>query len=159
YCPRRPATCGRRAPARTGRGRASGRRPGRRGRRTRWHKRPWGANGGARRESSAAQGWVVYWTTPTGRREADTGTAPGVGYTRPYTNAPVCSASRSAFMTGMYQTTIGAHNHRSHRDDGYQLPPGVRVLTEWFRDAGYKTANLAEMPAGFGFKGTAKTDW
>ena len=31
-----------------------------------------------------------------------------------------------AFMTGMYQTTIGAHNHRSHRDDGYQLPDGVR---------------------------------
>ena len=42
-----------------------------------------------------------------------------------FTTAPVCSASRSAFMTGMYQTTIGAHNHRSHRDDGYGLPEGV----------------------------------
>src|SRR5262245_13189140 len=41
--------------------------------------------------------------------------AEGVRYTRVYTTAPVCSASRSAFMTGMYQTTIGAHNHRSHR--------------------------------------------
>ena len=30
-------------------------------------------------------------------------------------------------MTGMYQTTIGAHNHRSHRDDGYRLPAGVRA--------------------------------
>jgi len=29
----------------------------------------------------------------------------------------------------MYATTIGAHNHRSHRDDGYELPKGVRVLT------------------------------
>src|SRR3954449_6637337 len=37
----------------------------------------------------------------------------GVRYSRFYTTAPVCSASRSAFMTGMYQTTIGAHNHRS----------------------------------------------
>ena len=27
-------------------------------------------------------------------------------------------------MTGMYQTTIGAHNHRSHRDDGYRSPDG-----------------------------------
>jgi len=36
----------------------------------------------------------------------------GVRYTRFYTTAPVCSPSRSAFMTGMYQTTIGAHNHR-----------------------------------------------
>jgi hypothetical protein len=44
--------------------------------------------------------------------------ADGVRYARFYTTAPVCSASRSAFMTGMYQTTIGAHNHRSHRDDG-----------------------------------------
>ena len=51
--------------------------------------------------------------------------AEGVRYTRAYTTAPVCSASRSAFMTGMYQTTIGAHNHRSHRDDGYRLPDGV----------------------------------
>jgi arylsulfatase A-like enzyme len=83
----------------------------------------------------------------------------GVRYTRFFTTAPVCSPSRSAFMTGMYQTTIGAHNHRSHRDDGFALPPGVRVLTDWFRDAGYFTANLRELPAGFGFRGAGKTDW
>src|SRR5262245_44105165 len=46
----------------------------------------------------------------------------GVRYANFFTTAPVCSPSRSAFMTGMYQTTIGAHNHRSHRDDGYKLP-------------------------------------
>jgi len=83
----------------------------------------------------------------------------GVRYTRCFTTAPVCSASRSAFMTGMYQTTIGAHNHRSHRDDGYQLPAGVRVLTDWLRDAGYFTANVRELPAEFGFRGAGKTDW
>jgi N-sulfoglucosamine sulfohydrolase len=83
----------------------------------------------------------------------------GVRYTRFFTTAPVCSASRSAFMTGMYQTTIGAHNHRSHRDDGYRLPEGVRVLTDWLRDAGYFTANLRELPPHFGFSGTGKTDW
>src|SRR5689334_6920731 len=49
----------------------------------------------------------------------------GARYTRFFTTAPVCSPSRSAFMTGMYQTAIGAHNHRSHRDDGYTLPAGV----------------------------------
>src|SRR5690242_3927281 len=85
--------------------------------------------------------------------------AQGVRYSRFYTTAPVCSPSRSAFMTGMYQTTIGAHNHRSHRDDGFPLPSGVRVLTEWFRDAGYFTANLRHLPEGLGFRGTAKTDW
>lgn len=85
--------------------------------------------------------------------------ADGMRFTRAYSTAPVCSASRSAFMTGMYQTTIGAHNHRSHRDDGYQLPAGVRVISDWLRDAGYFTANLRQLPASCGFKGTGKTDW
>ena len=83
------------------------------------------------------------WTPNLDRLAAE-----GVRYPRFYTTAPVCSASRSAFMTGMYQTTIGAHNHRSHRDDGYRLPPGVRLLTEWLRDAGYFTANLRHLPRG-----------
>jgi len=83
----------------------------------------------------------------------------GVRYTRAYTVAPVCSASRSAFMTGMYQTTIGAHNHRSHRDDQFALPEGVRVITDWLRPAGVRTANLVKFPAAVGFKGTGKTDW
>jgi arylsulfatase A-like enzyme len=39
------------------------------------------------------------------------------------------------------------------------LPAGVRVLTEWFRDAGYSTTNLRELPRSFGFRGTGKTDW
>jgi arylsulfatase A-like enzyme len=82
----------------------------------------------------------------------------GVRYTRFY-NGHVCSPSRSAFMTGMYATTIGAHNHRSHRDDGYRLPDGVRVLTDWMRAAGYFTANLKDLPAACGFQGTGKTDW
>lgn len=83
----------------------------------------------------------------------------GMRYTRAFTTAPVCSASRSAFITGMYQTTIGAHHHRSHRDDGYALPAGVKVITDRFREAGYFTANLVQMPENFGFKGSGKTDW
>lgn len=85
--------------------------------------------------------------------------AEGARYLRAYSTAPVCSASRSAFMTGMYQTTIGAHNHRSHRDDGYKLPEGVNVLPHWLRDAGYFTANVRELPPEVGFKGSGKTDW
>ena len=49
----------------------------------------------------------------------------GAMYTNAFVTGPVCSASRSAIMTGMYQTSIGAHNHRSHRDDGYMLPHAV----------------------------------
>src|SRR3954464_2185715 len=83
----------------------------------------------------------------------------GVRYDRFYTTAPVCSPSRSAFMTGMYQTSIGAQNHRSHRDDGFRLPRGVKVLTDWLREAGYYTANVKEFPKPIVFKGTGKTDW
>ena len=39
--------------------------------------------------------------------------ARGVRYNNAFTTAPVCSASRSAIMTGMYQTSIGAHHHRT----------------------------------------------
>ncbi len=85
--------------------------------------------------------------------------AHGVRYTHAYTTAPVCSASRSAFMTGMYQTSIGAHNHRSHRDDGYRLPTGVRLISDWMRSAGYFTLNISQLPRSFGFAGTGKTDW
>jgi N-sulfoglucosamine sulfohydrolase len=94
------------------------------------------------------------WTPNLDRLAAD-----GVRYTRFYTTSPVCSPSRSAFMTGMYQTTIGAQNHRSHRDDNYRLPSGVRVLTDWFREAGYFTANVRHLPEPIRWKGTAKTDW
>ncbi len=83
----------------------------------------------------------------------------GVRYAGCFTTAPVCSPSRSAFMTGMYQTTIGAHHHRSHRDDGFPLPAGVRLVTQWFHDLEYFTLNLRELPAAWGFRGTGKTDW
>src|SRR6186997_624887 len=100
-----------------------------------------------------------YGTSQVSTPNLDRLAAEGVRYTRAYTTAPVCSASRSAFMTGMYQTTIGAHNHRSHRDDGYRLPDGVRVVSDWLRDAGYYTANLRKLPKPFGFNGQGKTDW
>ena len=100
---------------------------------------------------------ACYGTTQVWTPNLDQLAKEGVRYTRAYTTGPVCSASRSAFMTGMYQTTIGAQNHRSHRDDGYTLPAGVKVLPDWMRDAGYFTANVVALQAGF--RGTGKTDW
>lgn len=83
----------------------------------------------------------------------------GVRYTRFYTTAPVCSAARSAFMTGMYAQTIGAHQHRTAQPDKKPLPEGVKLLTHWFRDAGYQSGNIAEFPAAMGLKTGGKTDW
>ena len=39
----------------------------------------------------------------------------GVRFSRCYVPAPVCSACRSAIITGVYQTTTGTHNHRPER--------------------------------------------
>lgn len=66
----------------------------------------------------------------------------GVRFTRVFATAPVCAPSRSAFMTGMYQTTTDTHPMRSHRNDQFRLPPGVRPLTHWLQDAGYSTFNI-----------------
>ena len=88
--------------------------------------------------------------------------AEGMRFTRAFTPSPVCSTSRSGFMTGMYPISIGAHNHRSHRDDGRGLPEGVRLITDWLRPEGYFTANLRDLGGGPGerfFRGTGKTDW
>ena len=81
--------------------------------------------------------------------------ADGVLYTQACVTAPICSIARSALFTGMYQTAIGAHNHRSHRDDGYRLPEGVVPFPNLFREAGYHTSNLKNSPVG----GTGKTDF
>jgi len=81
----------------------------------------------------------------------------GIRFTQAFTTAPVCSASRSAMITGMFQTTIGAHNHRSHRDDGYTLREPVKLITEYFRQVGYFTANVKT--AAPGVAGSGKTDF
>lgn len=70
----------------------------------------------------------------------------GVVFSKAYATAPVCSTFRSAMITSMYQTTIGAHHHRSGRGkEKIRLPEGVRTIPELFRDAGYYTciANAA----------------
>ncbi|MGV3557436.1 sulfatase family protein [Larkinella arboricola] len=72
----------------------------------------------------------------------------GIRYTNAFTTAPVCSPSRSAIITGMYQTSIGAHNHRSHRDDGYKLPAPVKPITDYLRQAGYYTVNVKTAAPG-----------
>jgi len=64
----------------------------------------------------------------------------GVRYTNAFTTSPICSPSRSALATGMYQTTIGAHNHGTV--PRVTLPPGVRPITHLLREAGYYTVNV-----------------
>lgn len=80
----------------------------------------------------------------------------GIRYTKVFATSPVCAPSRSAFMTGMYQTTTDTHHMRSHRDDDYRLPEGVRPITHRLQDVGYHTANIKYI--GEKEVGTAKLD-
>ena len=66
----------------------------------------------------------------------------GIVFKHAFATAPVCSTFRSALITGMYQTSIGAHHHRSSRGQlKITLPKGVVPIPKLFRDAGYYTSN------------------
>jgi arylsulfatase A-like enzyme len=71
----------------------------------------------------------------------------GTIFTRAFVTAPVCSPCRSALITGMYQTTIGAHHHRSGRGaDKIYLPEGVTPIPLLFQNAGYYTCIGSGLP-------------
>ena len=64
----------------------------------------------------------------------------GIVFSHAYATAPVCSTFRSAMITGMYQTSIGAHHHRSGRGAlKIQLPSDIKTVPELFRSEGYYT--------------------
>ncbi len=82
--------------------------------------------------------------------------ARGMRFTRAFTVTPVCSTSRSSFCTGMYASTIGAHQHRTPDENKQPLPAGVKPVSHWLRDAGYYTAN---MRGGTTLNQPGKVDW
>jgi arylsulfatase A-like enzyme len=86
----------------------------------------------------------------------------GVRFDRAFATAPVCSASRSALITGMYQTTIGAHHHQSSRGtEKIHLPKDVRLVPELFKAAGYYVTNDGKSDYNFESDETvyAGKDW
>jgi len=73
----------------------------------------------------------------------------GICYTHAYTTAGVCAPSRSAIITGMYQTSIGTQHMRTAGDPKYQpvppysaiIPAMVKCFPEYLRKAGYYCTN------------------
>ncbi len=84
----------------------------------------------------------------------------GLRFTDAHVTAPVCSTCRSAFMTGMYQASVGVHHHRSGRDVArIELPSGMASLPVLFRNAGYYTCNGDGLPDRGGKRDRNKTDY
>lgn len=83
--------------------------------------------------------------------------ARGTRFTRAYMPAGVCSPTRSAILTGMHQTSIGAHQHYSSFEvwRGIEMDEwdpnylGVRTLPEILRLARYHTFNEGKLHYNF----------
>lgn len=74
----------------------------------------------------------------------------GVKFTRAYMPAPVCSATRSALITGTMQTSHGLHQHRTMIKK--PLPEGLTTIPQLFRKAGYITFNEQKADYNFSYK-------
>ena len=81
--------------------------------------------------------------------------ADGLLFEHAFVTAPICSPSRSALITGMYQTSIGAQHHRSGVGMKIELPSDVQLVPRLFQQAGYHTSNGGYFPA----TGKGKTDY
>ena len=101
--------------------------------------------------------------TPTIDRMA----AEGILFKRAYATSPVCSPARSAFITGVMQTTTGTQEHRSSRTtDGevvpeelrIYLPDGMKTLPELMKEQGYFTFNSGKDDYNFHYDRTALYD-
>lgn len=89
-------------------------------------------------------------STPNLSRLADE----GVRYTNAFSTSGVCAPSRAALATGMYQNGIGALHMRTTNIGGFGVeglipyeavpPPEVKMLSQYFREAGYYTSNNAK---------------
>ena len=94
----------------------------------------------------------VYGTPAVNTPNIDQLASEGMKFTNAFVTAPVCSAMRSALITGMYQTSIGSQHHRTLTKQ--PLPFGVHPITKYFRDAGYYTSN-----GNANLSGKGKTDY
>lgn len=63
--------------------------------------------------------------------------AEGTLYSHAFTTAGVCAPSRSAIITGVYQSSLGSQHMRSK----IQLPVWMELFPTYLREAGYYTTN------------------
>lgn len=84
----------------------------------------------------------------------------GVLFEKAFVSAPVCSSSRSAMVSGMYQTTSGFLHHRSQRFkgkggenkayfDSYKVPTELKLVPLIFKENGYYISNATKTDYNF----------
>ena len=76
----------------------------------------------------------------------------GIRFTNAFSSAPVCSASRSALITGVSQTAIGAQHHRTLNKQA--LPDGIEPLPAILAGHG-----VASFNGNFNLSRNGKTDY
>ncbi len=88
--------------------------------------------------------------------------AEGTRFSRAFVTGPICSISRSALLTGCYQTAIRCQNHRSGSEKyPIHLPAGMQTVPERLKATGYHTSNLTldDFLRSSGRVKIAKTDY
>lgn len=96
---------------------------------------------------------ACYGTSAVNTPNIDRLAEEGTRFSNAFVTCPVCSPSRSALITGTYQTHFDAHNHRSNRDK--PLRADMKLITDCFREAGYFTSNNPGPP----YNRRGKTDF
>ena len=62
----------------------------------------------------------------------------GVRYANAFASGPICSPARTSIFTGMHQTTVGTHHHRSFA----RRPDFVQMLPHYLLAAGYNCSAI-----------------
>jgi uncharacterized sulfatase len=95
--------------------------------------------------------WGAAVHTPNIDRLADD----GMRFTSVFGTASVCMPNRTAMITGVTQTTLGAVTMRPPKEFMRPLPQGVKPLPALMREYGYYTGNIRDKSIGLG----GKDDW
>lgn len=91
-----------------------------------------------------------YGSTVAHTPHLDSLAAHSVVYDRAYATAPICSPSRSAFITGVYATSMGTQHLRSE----VTIPATIQTLPQRLKQAGYWTSNYGKTDFNFSPEGS-----